>query len=46
MQTKVHWCSIFDRFFVFCPEAKHRKHLKKSWDKTVLTMWSQSFEKE
>ena len=45
MQTKVHWCSVFNNFFVFHPEAKHRKH-KQSWDITVLKMWSQIFEKK
>ena len=29
MLTKVHWCLVFNSFFVFYPEAKHRKHLKK-----------------
>ena len=40
MQTKVHWCLVFNSFFVFDPEAKQRKQ-KKSGDKTVLKMWSQ-----
>ena len=30
---------------VFYPEAKNRKH-KKSWDKNVLKMWSQIFDKK
>ena len=46
MQTKVHWCSVFNSFFVFHPEAKHRKHFKKSWDKTVLQMCPQIFEEK
>ena len=29
MQTKVHWCSVFNSFFVFHPGAQHRKHKKK-----------------
>ena len=35
MQTKVHWCSDFNSFFVIHPETKH-KNINKSWDKTVL----------
>ena len=27
--TKVHWCSVFNTFFVFHPEAKDRKNFKK-----------------
>ena len=45
MKTKVHWCSVFDSFFVFHPEAKHRKH-KKSWDKNVLEMSYQIVEEK
>ena len=26
MQTKVHWCSVFNSFYLFHRDAKHRKH--------------------
>ena len=29
LKTKVHWCSAFNSFFVFHPEAKQRKYIKK-----------------
>ena len=29
MQTKVHWCLVFNSFFVFHSGAQHRKHKKK-----------------
>ena len=28
IQTKVHWCSVFNSFFLFHPEANHGKHKK------------------
>ena len=28
-ETKLHWCLVFNSFFVFHPESKHKKTFKK-----------------
>ena len=39
MQTKVHWCSVFNFFFCVLSFSLAEKTFKK-WDKTALKMWS------
>ena len=40
VKTKIHWCLVFNSFFVFYPKAKHRKHKKilgQKWIENVVS---------
>ena len=46
MQTKVHWCSVFNSFLCSILKLSKENIKKKSWEKPVLKIWSQIFEEK